>query len=378
MPATLLMPLTRPETAAQNPSSKSDSDSTTNKDTTNLSSLPPNMPAAVIDMIESKKDVIPVEWYNCTLTSSRFLRDTNLSKHFPRHANGRWTFSNLPECGVSIFEDYVPMIKIVPDPHPTEQAEQAEQISKIPVATSRSGCCQVQYMLPCVCCALRMQDGDYRALCRRDPEIKNTETCTECAYARQTCTRGGFRASEEGVILVEAREIARVKMINLQLSDDKSAIFALNAMQTAAAQYLAAIWSHGSVYDLIKVQCLYNSSRVDGPTSSKMTKTKKKTKRLKEKDGKHIQKRTGKDVGVSQFLNQGSGLAMARNMMIREMLTYNREISETLQKNSEISETLRNNKNISEMLQQNKKILEMLQQNNEMLKKLLGSPAEGK
>ncbi|KAL7968695.1 hypothetical protein HDV63DRAFT_379374 [Trichoderma sp. SZMC 28014] len=149
-------------------------------------------------------------------------------------------------------------------------------------------------------------------------------------------------------------------------------------MQTAAAQYLAAIWSHGSVYDLIKVQCLYNSSRVDGPTSSKMTKTKKKTKRLKEKDGKHIQKRTGKDVGVSQFLNQGSGLAMARNMMIREMLTYNREISETLQKNSEISETLRNNKNISEMLQQNKKILEMLQQNNEMLKKLLGSPAEGK
>lgn len=144
MPATLLMPLTRPETAAQNPSSKSDSDSTTNKDTTNLSSLPPNMPAAVIDMIESKKDVIPVEWYNCTLTSSRFLRDTNLSKHFPRHANGRWTFSNLPECGVSIFEDYVPMIKIVPDPHPTEQAEQAEQISKIPVATSRSGCCQVQ------------------------------------------------------------------------------------------------------------------------------------------------------------------------------------------------------------------------------------------
>lgn len=149
-------------------------------------------------------------------------------------------------------------------------------------------------------------------------------------------------------------------------------------MQTAAAQYLAAIWSQGSVYDLINVQCLYNSSRVDGPTSSKMTKTKKKTKKLKEKDGKRIQKQTCKDVGVSQFLNQGAGLAMARNIMIREMLTYNREVLETLQKNSEISKTPQKDKNISEMLQQNKKISETLQQNNEILKKFYGSPPEGK
>lgn len=109
-------------------------------------------------------------------------------------------------------------------------------------------------------------------------------------------------------------------------------------MQAAAGEYLAVIWSQGSLYDLIAVQCLYNSSRASGPTSSKTTK--KKTKKPKGEDGKRIQKRIGKDVGKSQLLNQGTGLAMARNVMIREMLTCNRKISETLQKNNEISGTL--------------------------------------
>ncbi|KAM0449798.1 hypothetical protein ACHAO4_007095 [Trichoderma viride] len=160
---------------------------------------------------------------------------------------------------------------------------------------------------------------------------------------------------------------------------------ALDAMQIAAAQYLAAIWSQGDVYELITVQCLYNSSRAGGPTSSKMEKKKKKEKKKKE-NRKGIQKQTGKDVDMSQFLNQGTGLAVARNVMIREMLTYNRKISETLQKDNETSDTAQKNTEtlvtfqkymeISEMLQKNNEILETLQRNNEILKKLLRSPAE--
>ncbi|KAM0511240.1 hypothetical protein ACHAPE_010050 [Trichoderma viride] len=138
-------------------------------------------------------------------------------------------------------------------------------------------------------------------------------------------------------------------------------------MQAAAGEYLAVIWSQGSLYDLIEVQCLYNSSRASGSTSSKMTK--KKTKKQKDKGGKRTQKRTGKDVGMSQLLNQGTGLAMARNVLIREMLTCNRKIAETLQNNNGISGTLWKTKKISE-------ISKTLQQNNEILRKLLPSPTE--
>lgn len=101
-------------------------------------------------------------------------------------------------------------------------------------------------------------------------------------------------------------------------------------MQNAAAQYLAAIWSQGNVYDLIEVQCLYNSSRANRQT----------TFQKKENDRKRIHKQTCKDAGTSLFLNQGSGLAMARNLIIREMLTCNKKISETLQQNNEILKKL--------------------------------------
>ncbi|PNP45573.1 hypothetical protein TGAMA5MH_02796 [Trichoderma gamsii] len=180
--------------------------------------------------------------------------------------------------------------------------------------------------------------------------------------------QGGFNAFEQGTALTQARELARKA---IQTGKDEYPIrFALNAMQAAAGEYLAVIWSQGSLYDLIAVQCLYNSSRASGPTSSKTTK--KKTKKPKGEDGKRIQKRTGKDVGKSQLLNQGTGLAMARNVMIREMLTCNRKISETLQKNNEISGTLWKTKKSSEMLE----ISKTLQKNNEILKKLLHSPTE--
>lgn len=138
-------PFMRPESAGGNPSSKSDSNSTTNKDTTNLSSLPPNMPKAVIDKIESKNDVIAVEWYNCALYPFRIFQDTSLSKHFPEHVKGRWTFNNLPECGAPHLKGYTPMVKIVADPPP---AEQAEQTSKVPVAKTKTGCCHLlKYVL---------------------------------------------------------------------------------------------------------------------------------------------------------------------------------------------------------------------------------------
>jgi hypothetical protein len=99
-------------------------------------------------------------------------------------------------------------------------------------------------------------------------------------------------------------------------------------MQTAAATYLAAIWTHGNVYDLIDVQCLYNSSNAVTQTKN-FSPEKKKT-------GKRIKKQTGKNSGRSQFYNQGAGWTIARNAMIREMLILNRKISKTVQKNNEI------------------------------------------
>lgn len=133
-------PFMRPETAGENPSSKIDGDPTTNEDTTNLSSLPPNMPKVVIDKIESKNDVIAVEWYNRPLFPVQNPKEAKVSKLFPGHVKGRLTFTNLPECGDPRLIDLVPLVEIVRDPHP---AEQAEQTSKIPTAKTKTGCCHL-------------------------------------------------------------------------------------------------------------------------------------------------------------------------------------------------------------------------------------------
>lgn len=98
-------------------------------------------------------------------------------------------------------------------------------------------------------------------------------------------------------------------------------------MQTAAAQYLAAFWKDGNVYDLIGVQCLYNSSKAK---RQRRITAKKKINR------KQIHKGTNKDIEMSSYLNQSHGLVMGHLVLIREIMTCNRKISERLQKNNEI------------------------------------------
>ncbi|KAH8124627.1 hypothetical protein FP744_10006412 [Trichoderma asperellum] len=316
-------PFNEPLLATDGSSTESDSNSAKIEDTKRPSlSIPSNIPPVVLDKIKSQDNPFPIDYYNLSLDPKleEFFQGAFPSSIF----TGRWTYNNLPQFGDI--------------PHPfaailTQGPSSANKESDKSTVQRESSCCYHQNLLPCVRCALRLQDGDLRALCRKDV-VNETETCVECAYAGRTCTWAGFKPYEEGIILVRAR-LHAIQMVARHGLDDSRSKLGLQAMQTAAAQYLAAFWRDGDIYDLIGVQCLYNSSNARKQRALIQRKNNNR-KRIQRGTGNEAGKEDGKDAEMSLFLNQGFGLMMGHLLIIREMMNCNRKISETLQKNNEI------------------------------------------
>ncbi|KAL6898638.1 hypothetical protein GGI43DRAFT_384926 [Trichoderma evansii] len=305
-----------------------DSDSTKNQDAKRPSlPIPPNIPPAIVDKIESHRNACPVFYYNYPMDPMPDdpIQDANPSSI----CDGKRAYNNLS----------------------TQDSSSTEKKSDKSAAQMESSCCLHQNPTPCVYCAMRLQDGDLRALCRRDPE-NESECCIECAYAGHTCTWVGVKLREQGSILVQARSysietvakhgldsprgkmVGRHTLYGFQRANGYAASQALCAMQSAAAQYLAAFRRDGNVYDLIGVQRLYNSSRAK--RQRMITRKKISRKRIQKRVRNKAGKEKGKDVEISSYLNQGSGLVMGHLILLREIMSCNRQISERLQKSDEI------------------------------------------
>ncbi|KAM0255526.1 hypothetical protein ACHAQJ_005673 [Trichoderma viride] len=112
------------------------------------------------------------------------------------------------------------------------------------------------------------------------------------------------------------------------------ACVARGTMQNSASAYLAAFWGHTDIYDFFAVQCRYVS------TSDEMRKKKKTKKRKPSQKEPDADKGACKDTGAGLLLNQGFGLTIAHNFLLRELLKSNVEVAKTLVKNTEVLDTL--------------------------------------
>lgn len=158
------------------------SDSTKNQDAqTSYISVPPELPAPVVDIVRSQKNAYPVFYYNCSMDP---VTEGNIQGAYSSsQPAGRWTYNNLPEMGIMPYK-FQPLLK--------QDASSAKTKSEKSVIQKESSCCLHQkYVLaahiiwhevgaltffspaPCVYCAMRLQDGDLGALCRKDTGMKH-------------------------------------------------------------------------------------------------------------------------------------------------------------------------------------------------------------
>lgn len=107
------------------------SDSTKNQDAqTSYISVPPELPAPVVDIVRSQKNAYPVFYYNCSMDP---VTEGNIQGAYSSsQPAGRWTYNNLPEMGIMPYK-FQPLLK--------QDASSAKTKSEKSVIQKESSCC---------------------------------------------------------------------------------------------------------------------------------------------------------------------------------------------------------------------------------------------